>query len=61
MRASLEIDDPAKAGSAIEAVYRHFEVAEKGSRNRLSGGESMNGYRDAKFNVKLPDGSPGEV
>jgi hypothetical protein len=61
VRGSLMIRDPGQAQAAVESVYRNFEVSERGARNLLEGEASMGGYRDAKFNVKLPDGSWGEV
>lgn len=61
VRGSLMIREPGQAQAAVESVYRNFEVVESGARNLLTGPDSIGGYRDAKFNVKLPDGSLGEV
>lgn len=56
LRSTLEVSDTASAMKAIAAVFERFEVLPEGRRNLLDASVNpVDGYRDAKFNVRVGD------
>lgn len=62
LRATVEVDSSAAAQRAVASMFERFEVLPTGRRNLLDPAvEPVDGYRDAKLNVRLPDGTVAEV
>lgn len=62
LRATVEIDDAAQATRAIAQIQQRFDVLPTGQRNLFDPEViPVDGYRDAKFNVRLADGTIAEV
>lgn len=56
LRATIEVNSVADARLAIDEIKRKFEVLPTGQRDLLDPATpSIDGYRDAKFNVKVGD------
>lgn len=56
LRATIEVDNVADAQAAVEAILKQFDVTPGGRRNLLDPAvPSHDGYRDAKFNIKVGD------
>ena len=56
LRATIEVDSIADARLAIDQIKKEFEVLSSGQRDLLDPAvPSVDGYRDAKFNVKVGD------
>lgn len=56
LRATIEIDSAENAQAAVGAIFEQFDVLESGRRNLLDPAKQpVDGYRDAKFNVKVGD------
>jgi len=61
VRGTIVADTPEIAQRAVEEVLKRYEVLPTGRRNLLeAGSESVDGYRDAKFNV-LVNGHVAEI
>lgn len=64
LRATVEVKTLEEAKRAIGALTGHpgLQVLDSGARDLLSvGAPSLDGYRDAKFNVRLANGTTAEV
>lgn len=62
LRGTLEVSDLGSAESIIAGIARNFEVLPQASRNLLDpAAKPIDGYRDAKFNVRLENGTVAEV
>lgn len=62
VRATIVADTPEIAQRAVAEILKRYDVLPTGQRNLLDGGDasSLNGYRDAKFNVNL-NGHTAEI
>jgi len=61
LRATVEVADSGGAARAVSEIQNSFNVA-PGSRNLLDpAANPIDGYRDAKFNVIMPNGHVAEV
>ncbi|HEX5461878.1 MAG TPA: hypothetical protein VFX20_18080 [Steroidobacteraceae bacterium] len=63
VRGAIEVDSEAEARAVLDGIEQHFEVLSRGRRNLLdlNAPEPLDGYRDAKLNVRLENGTIAEI
>ncbi len=60
LRSTITVDSPADAAAVIEAIKNNFYVVPGRIKDRFAA-PSPSGYSDVLVNVRLPDGSYGEI